>query len=220
MTSWEYDQAFKYAYKKGHTDIMNALFNYINKNKIFHFACEKSDLALAKKLVDDIAVEDWELDSVCYHSSFEIISFLMTKIDITKYDKALVLACSAKRTDVVKMFVDNGANPNVTWGIIDEDGDWIDLPLLQAAAHKSSIEIVKSLLDSPILDRKILHNALHEACMQNRADIVQLLLEEGGYHEYARGWTNDPHIKQLLLEWKFRAGGEEYQQKVNQMNSE
>jgi ankyrin repeat protein len=216
-----YNHAFKEAYEHGHTDIVNVLFKYIDKKDIFHFACQRDDLELAKKLVNDIVVDESELSSACQpDSKLETISFLLTKIDVTAYDAPIVAACSSNRPDIVKLLLDHGANPNAMSGFHDNDGDWMNVPLVCAAAHGYNIEIVRLLLDSPILEKKLLRGALYKACFKNRIDVVKLLLEAGADpttdDEHAIRYSS-PHIKKLLLEWKYRVDGHEYQKLKNEI---
>ncbi|MFA5924462.1 MAG: ankyrin repeat domain-containing protein [Methylococcaceae bacterium] len=115
------------------------------------------------------------------------------------YETALGRAAQSSRTEVVKLLLDNGANPNVANG----------KPFFNAV-DQGSVEVVKLLLDkgADINTKDALgHTAISSAAGEGNTEMVKLLLDKGADPNSDNGnpirWAVDKNfieIVELLLD--------------------
>ena len=173
-------------------------------NKMFVLACEENNVELARNLIvkEKINISEYDnnhemtlLMEACKNNYTEIVELLLSykknEIDINKKNTqgstALMFASENGNAKIVKLLIENGANPDLQ----NNSG----LTALMLACDNLKNEVIKLLIENNAninLEDKNSNTALMIACEKNDIETVELLINKNVEINHKNKTLNTP----------------------------
>jgi hypothetical protein len=177
-------------------------------------SCKEGNIERVKELIEqgvNIAMcNNLALHLACEHGHISIVSLLLQdwRIEPRAYDNyAIITASQQGHTDIVKLLLQDGrADP--TAGYNDA---------IIHACKNGHIKVVEALLQDGRTDPTDADNsAIGFASRYGHTDVVRVLLQDGRVdpaddNEWAIKFAATQEIKEMLINYRYRVDGPEYQ---------